>query len=166
MEQTNGSNKHSNNTGLIIVLIIALLVSVAANVYQYNDYQNKAANYRTQITALKAKESKANKYDDICDALQGQRAGWSSDRFHASEGVIVLESTDLPRTFELIWDSDEEVEVNMNTTGVSATLEFSEETWEGKSTLINVTPNSPGITYVEFTSSVGNESFPMIVIVR
>lgn len=154
-----------------VLLGLVILALIALNVFQYyqhqmEGYQSEPSTHQSDSKVAEYKQ-KANWFDKIFDESSNHKLGWSSNSFHASEGFIVLNKADSARNIQLTADYDDSVQVSLDVNGVSAEVDFTEDSWDGSTTTISVTPTDmAGVTIATFTSSIGNESFRVVIFVK
>ena len=173
-------SRFSKKTIAIICASLVLAVLIGLNIYQYVDNRNTVARLQDKISenisTIDSKDSEistlnseladaqliVDDYDTICSFLTSSDAGYASNSFRASNSIIVLNKTEtksftLTATFYGTY--------NIGMTGSSASVDFSQDTWYGTTTTINVTPYTEGITTATFSNSVNSQTFRVLVVV-
>ena len=125
----------------------------------------EADDWRQRVEAAEAVPTeKAEIYDAIAAYTRGTNPGGASKIFKVSEPVIVMRTTDAPRTFTLTTDFYAGAIVEQSSSGDAATIAFTESSW-GSTTPMTVTPNHAGTTVATFTNDYNTQVFTMLVIV-
>lgn len=125
----------------------------------------EADDWRQRAEAAEAVPTeKAELYDAIAAYTRGTNPGGASKIFKVSEPVIVMRTTDAPRTFTLTTDFYAGAIVEQSSNGDAATIAFTESSW-GSTTPMTVTPNHVGTTVATFTNDYNTQVFTMLVIV-
>ena len=172
---------------LIAVIGVLILALIGLNAYQYFVMAPKTADELADAKSdLKKAEAKyddlQDEYDDledlydsadsasadladICYYARYNNIGYASDAFHADKAVIVLSEDDYDETLTLTLAVDTAVTVSYNLEGDSADVSFDEDTWEGDTTTLTVSPLEKGVTLLSFSNDVNSETFSVIIIV-
>ena len=172
---------------LIAVIGVLILALIGLNAYQYFVMAPKTADKLDDAKSdLKKAEAKydelKDEYDeleglydsadsasvdlaDICYYAQYNNIGYASDAFHTDTAVIVLSEDDYDETLTLTLAVDTAVTVSYDLEGYSADVSFDEDTWEGDTTTLTVSPLEKGVTLLSFYNDVNSETFSVIIIV-
>ena len=172
---------------LIAVIGVLILALIGLNAYQYFVMAPKTADKLDDAKSdLKKAEAKydelKDEYDeleglydsadsasvdlaDICYYAQYNNIGYASDAFHTDKAVIVLSEDDYDETLTLTLAVDTAVTVSYDLEGYSADVSFDEDTWEGDTTTLTVSPLEKGVTLLSFYNDVNSETFSVIIIV-
>ena len=114
------------------------------------------------IDSLSDGISDAMRYKWIRTALYSGAIGYSSENFHASEGIILIGKDDPDYTFTLTakrWDR-----VWTTFDGYCALFDVEGRQWENETT-VRVNPIEPGVTVIKFRDTKANEEFYVLVFV-
>ncbi len=172
---------------LIAVIGVLILALIGLNVYQYFVMAPKTRDELADVKSdLKKSEAKYDDlkadydeleelYDsadtassdlwDICYYANYNDIGYASDSFHADKAVIVLSEDDYDETLTITCAIEGGVTLNLSLDGSSADVSFDEDTWEGDTTTLTVSPLEKGVTLATFTNDANSESFSVIIIV-
>lgn len=109
-------------------------------------------------------QKEAHYFDSIRSFLASSDAGYASDQFFASKSVLILSRTGGEQSFSLTTSFSSHSSISVSTTGNSADVYFTEDSWYDRTT-IRVTPKTTGATYVTFSNSVNSQTFRVLIIV-
>ena len=134
-------------------------------------YENLAASEEAwkemadaNASELEGENAKSEAFDALVDFANGHNPGGSSDIFRISEAVVVMKTSDAPRSVLLTTDFNPNSIVRRELDGDSADVAFTEDKW-GSSTPMTVTPKHAGTTVVTFSNTYNKQTFTMLVIV-
>lgn len=181
------NNGKGKKIALIAVIGVLILALIGLNAYQYFVMAPKTADKLDDAKSdLKKAEAKydelKDEYDeleglydsadsasvdlaDICYYAQYNNIGYASDAFHTDKAVIVLSEDDYDETLTLTLAADTAVTVSYDLEGYSADVSFDEDTWEGDTTTLTVSPLEKGVTLLSFYNDLNSETFSVIIIV-
>ena len=109
-------------------------------------------------------DAKSEAFDALVDFANGHNPGGSSDIFRISEAVVVMKTSDAPRSVLLTTDFNPNSIVRRELDGDAADVAFTEDKWDS-STPMTVTPKHAGTTVVTFSNTYNKQTFTMLVIV-
>ncbi len=172
---------------LIAVIGVLILALIGLNAYQYFVMTPKTADKLADAKSdLKKAEAKYDELKDEYDELEGlydsadsssvdlgdicyyaryNNIGYASDAFHTDKAVIVLSEDDYDETLTLTLAVDTAVTVSYNLEGSSADVSFDEDTWEGDTTTLTISPLEKGVTLLTFSNDLNSETVSVIIIV-
>lgn len=172
---------------LIAVIGVLILALIGLNAYQYfvmtPKTADKLADAKSDLKKAEAKydelkdeydeleglydsaDSSSDDLADICYYAQYNNIGYASDAFHTDKAVIVLSEDDYDETLTLTLAVDTAVTVSYNLEGSSADVSFDEDTWEGDTTTLTVSPLEKGITLLTLSNDLNSETVSVIIIV-
>lgn len=113
---------------------------------------------------LEAANAKSEAFDALVDFVNGHNPGGSSDIFRISEAVVVMKTSDAPRSVLLTTDFNPNSIVRRELDGDAADVAFTEDKW-GSSTPMTITPKHAGTTIATFSNTNNKQTFTMLVIV-
>ena len=109
-------------------------------------------------------DAKSEAFDALVDFANGHNPGGSSDIFRISEAVVVMKTSDAPRSVLLTTDFNPNSIVRRELDGDAADVAFTEDKW-GSSTPMTITPKHAGTTIATFSNTNNKQTFTMLVIV-
>ena len=134
-------------------------------------YENLAASEEAwkemadaNASELEGENAKSEAFDALVDFANGHNPGGASDIFRISEAVVVMKTSDAPRSVLLTTDFNPNSIVRRELDGDSADVAFTEDKW-GSSTPMTITPKHAGTTVVTFSNTYNKQTFTMLVIV-
>ncbi len=122
----------------------------------------ECGDYETYVDAI----------DSICEFANYSSCGYASDLFHVDQGIIVLEEGDDYKTITLTtaFEGGGTYDCYVDY-GTGAYAEFDEDEWSGDTTTISVVRDDYdledgeiGVTVINFTNDINNQSFSILVI--
>lgn len=167
------SDKSKNHTLLVKVFIFTTIIFAGLFVFQMQENskikdENDALISSEQTmndTITNLKKYKEN-YEEIVFAAELDSLGYADYNFHSNTGVIVLSKYGFPKKIALTayWASGGTVDID-NSDEAVADIVFDKDSWT-KSTSLTITPRSRGVSVVDFSNSVDNSTFSVIIIVK
>ena len=134
-------------------------------------YENLAASEESwkemadaYASELEGENAKSEAFDALVDFANGHNPGGSSDIFRISEAVVVMKTSDAPRSVLLTTDFNPNSIVRRELDGDAADVAFTEDKW-GSSTPMTITPKHAGTTIATFSNTNNKQTFTMLVIV-
>lgn len=134
-------------------------------------YENRAASEESwkemadaYASELEGENAKSEAFDALVDFANGHNPGGSSDIFRISEAVVVMKTSDAPRSVLLTTDFNPNSIVRRELDGDAADVAFTEDKW-GSSTPMTITPKHAGTTIATFSNTNNKQTFTMLVIV-
>ncbi len=177
----------SKKIALIAVIGVLILALIGLNAYQYFVMAPKTAgelaDAKSDLKKVEAKyDELQDEYDDleelyysadsasadlldICYYASYYDLGYASDAFHTDKSVIVLSEDGYEDTLTLTCVYDTAVTVSFETEGYCAEVNFDEDTWEGDTTTLTVSPQERGVMLLTFSNDVSSDVFSVIIIV-
>lgn len=163
----------------IIVGVICILLLLGMNVYQMSvnrgldqELQKKTDQLKSYKNSSRYWEDTAHEYeakveniDEIYNFLSINSPSYASYLFNASDSVVVMDKNSGKRAVTITTAFDAHVSYSISSKGLAASADFAENTWYGKTTHINITPNFEGTSVVTITNDYTNQSIKILVVV-
>lgn len=153
-------------SGTLLVSSIGLLIWGSSEKTKADELDEKVVNL---LAATKTGSKITDKYKKLESALSFEDYGYSSESFKVNRGIIVLDKNEDRKEIILTANFNTYVEISTSYSGMSANVEFSEDTWYGTTTKLYVERaegyDTMGITTVTFSNNYDSQTFDVLIIV-
>lgn len=144
--------------------IESLQSTITARDNRIKQMEKTTSDLQRKNAAAEGLQWKADAFDEISSAVQFGKLGYASNRFHASESVIIVSTAQENRKFTLTANWPNGGTVSVDYSSFAATVDFDKDSWT-TSTPMTITPHRAGVTTVTFSNDVNSETFQIVIVV-
>ena len=170
--QYNNNQKVQERVNIVNEQLDELKSAVADKDKTIKDKDNKIESLTKDVDELEQNLTKSQDKLEIYDEIvyefdPTEKYGYASSGFKVSDGIIILEKGGRGKTITLTADFDGYVDITSDTDGMSADINWNEETWSGSTTTLEVVPSPyiTGVTKITFSNNMNSRTFKVFVIV-
>ncbi|MBQ2959754.1 MAG: DUF805 domain-containing protein [Oscillospiraceae bacterium] len=142
----------------IVIAVVILLVIGLCFVIDSPGYGKQKQNAGGQKEILELFDTK-NTEAQIAEFLSGENAGFASDRFYSDTPLLRISMSDDEATFGIVRIYDTSYHLNVSGDCIEAE-------WYDYYTRVCVYPKKRGISYINFSNELNDETFQVMVVVE